>query len=452
MHHSITGQYLARYRRTADGADTPRGLLPLTGAQRRFLLVRSLDPQGRPDVVPLFFAFPRGTVDLARLRAAAGYLAALHPALRARPEVVRGTPVQRLADADVPAVRVEAAPGENATDALRRALSGWRAEGSPLRLFLAHDADVPADTGAAHETGAPTEILAIALDHTACDGQSLSRVVEELTAAYAAALGLGDVPPAAADQEADAYREAVFLQLETESRAGAPAALGYWGERLRAVREAAPSPRSLPPGALPSGAAELRLTAGAAPLPFPGLLAACAAAAQALYGEGTHPLGYPWGGRPAAARPVLGCFLNTVVFPATAAAAGPDAHAAPATAWWDDLDRADTPFDEVVRAARAAGAPWSGRLDGLLTVEDAQRTPTLRLGGVAGREVYVDGRPVRAPFAVSVSQGREHSQSRELLVRMAWDRSVLDDNVAADAFGALTGALRAQILRPAPMA
>ncbi len=73
---------------------------------------------------------------------------------------------------------------------------------------------------------------------------------------------------------------------------------------------------------------------------------------------------------------MLGCFLNTVVFPATAAAAGPDARAASATAWWDDLDRADTPFDEVVRAARAAGAPWSGRLDGLLTVEDARRAPT----------------------------------------------------------------------------
>ncbi|MFE7119884.1 non-ribosomal peptide synthetase, partial [Streptomyces sp. NPDC057654] len=219
----------------------------------------------------------------------------------------------------------------------------------------------------------------------------------------------------------------------------------YWGERLRDVRDTAPSPKPLPPGALPSGAAALRLPAGAAPLPFPDLLGACAAAARALYGEGTHPLGYPWGGRPAAARPVLGCFLNTVVFPATAAAsaAGPDAHAALSTAWWDDLDRADTPFDEVVRAARTAGAPWSGRLAGLLTVEDAH-APALRLGGVTGREVYVDGRAVRAPFAVSVSQGSE------FLVRMAWDRSVLDDNVAEDAFGELTGALRARLTAPAP--
>ncbi|KOG88711.1 non-ribosomal peptide synthetase, partial [Streptomyces varsoviensis] len=178
----------------------------------------------------------------------------------------------------------------------------------------------------------------------------------------------------------------------------------------------------------------------------PDLLGACAAAARALYGEGTHPLGYPWGGRPAAARPVLGCFLNTVVFPATAAATGPDAHAATATAWWDDLDRADTPFDEVVRAARTAGAPWSGRLAGLLTVEDARHAPALRLGGVTGREVYVDGRPVRAPFAVSVSQGAD------LLVRMAWDRSALDDNVAEDAFGELTAALRAALAGPVAMA
>ncbi len=60
--------------------------------------------------------------------------------------------------------------------------------------------------------------------------------------------------------------------------------------------------------------------------------------------------------------------------------------------------------------------------------------------------MYVDGRPVRAPFAVSVSQGGD------LLVRMAWDRSVLDDNVAEDAFGELTGALRARLVTPAPMA
>ncbi|MDJ1137007.1 non-ribosomal peptide synthetase [Streptomyces iconiensis] len=468
MQHSITAQYLARYHRIAEAdaeADTgavggSAGLLPVTGAQRRFILVRSLDPQGRPDVVPLFFAFPRSTVDLPRLSAAAGYLAALHPALRARAEVVRGTPVQRLAAPEVPVRRVPLRPGENAAAALRRTLRGWQAQGSPLRLFLADGG--PADgsgDGAGDGSGTEEEVLAVALDHAACDGQSLARITEELGAAYADGLGPADVPRSRAEEGIAAYREAVLLQLAAEDRASSAQALAHWGGRLRAVRSAAVARTSgtgaLPaPTALPTGAAELRLTSGDRQVPFPALLGACTAAAHALYGhEGVSPLGYPWGGRPAAAPDVLGCFLNTVVFPAATgpADAGPTSISADSTspaangldalsaAWWDDLDRADTPFDEVVHAARAAGAAWSGGLDGLLTVEDARRRPPLRLGTRTGREVHVDGRPVRAPFAVSVTHGTD------LLVRMVWDRAFLDDAAATDAFAELTGVLRDQL-------
>ncbi|MEC4020334.1 non-ribosomal peptide synthetase [Streptomyces sp. H27-D2] len=456
MQHSITGQYLARYQRLARDPGGPRELLPVTGAQRRFLLVRALDPQGRPDIVPLFFAFPRGTVDLARMRRAAGHLATLHPALRARPEVVRGAPVHRLTEADVPVERVETAPGEDSAAALRRTLRGWSAQGSPLRIYLASAPDASEEAASGEGVGEEVaeEILTIALDHAACDGQSLSRVTEELSAAYSAGSGPEDVAPARAAQEVVAYREAVLLQLDAEGRASAPGDLAYWGERLRPVRAQAPEARAPEAGALPTGGAELRLPAaedGAPPVPFPALLDACASAARALYGEDrVSPLGYPWGGRPAAAQPVLGCFLNTVVFPATAGAAnrtaaeaGPESLYELSAAWWDDLDHADTPYDEVVHAAREAGAPWSGRLDGLLTVEDLHRRP-LRLGGVTGREVYVNGRPVRAPFAVSVSQGDG------LLVRMVWDRAVLDDDRAADAFGELTGALSGHLRRLEP--
>jgi hypothetical protein len=69
-------------------------------------------------------------------------------------------------------------------------------------------------------------------------------------------------------------------------------------------------------------------------------------------------------------------------------------------------------------------------------VDDDSRRPPLRLGGVEGREVHVDGRPVRAPFAVSVTQGAE------IRLRMVWDRAVLADDTARRAFDALTGALR----------
>lgn len=435
---SITSQYLARYRRIT--ADAGAGaLLPVTGAQRRFALVRSLDPAGRPDVVPMFFAFPYGTVDPARLQTAARRLAARHTALRSRPVVVRGTPVldtgevpytadvSRTGGPDIRVTRPAPAPGERPADTLRRALASWDPQGPPLRLFLASDDE--------HRT---EDVLAVALDHAVCDGRSLARIAEELGAAYAEDAAGPLAVPEETEAELAAYREAVLLQLAAEERADTAEAAVYWADRLRGVRAHAPLPRPdrVPPGTLPSGSAEARLPAhgDGVPVPFPGLLDACRAAAGALYGpDRVVPLGYPWGGRPTGARPVIGCFLNTVVFPA-ATGHGP-APEATADAWWDDLDRADMPFDAVVAAARSAGPGWNGALDGLLTVDDDSRRPPLVLAGVEGREVHIGGRPVRGPFAVSVTQGAE------IRLRMVWDRAVLDDATARRAFDALTEAL-----------
>lgn len=443
--HSITSQYLARFRRLDDGAggadgDGAPALLPVTGAQRRFVLVRAMDPAGRPDLVPMFFSFPRGTVDLTRLAAAARRLAVLHPVLRARPEVLRGTPVLRLGAPEVPVTRVSCEPGEDAAAALRRVLCDWAPQGAPLRMFLVADGAQDSHELVGPGADGPREVLAVVLEHTACDGQSLSRIVEELGAAYAAGRAADGPSPADAAAELDAYREAVFLQLAAEDRAGSPAAMAYWGDRLRAVRErtrSADEPQGPARDGLPSGSAERRVPAPEAGASFPQLLDACRAAAEVLYGKGhVVPLGYPWGGRPAGAAPVLGCFLNTVVFP-TATGTGPVTPEETAGAWWDDLDHAGTPFDAVVHAARAAGSGWRGGLDGLLTVDDARRRPPLRLDGVTGREIHIDGRAVRGPFAVSVTQGPE------LQLRMVWDRAVHSDEAAEDAFAALTRALGA---------
>ncbi|MFJ3234661.1 condensation domain-containing protein [Streptomyces sp. NPDC086787] len=421
---SITSQYLARYRRLTAG-DRSDALLPVTGAQRRFVLVRSLDPSGRPDVVPMFFAFPSGTVDPERLRAAARRLAARHTALRSRPAVVRGTPVLRVGDPDVSVTRPAPVPGERPADTLRRALASWDPQGPPLRLFLVRDEEREED------------ILAVVLDHAVCDGRSLARIVEELGAAYAEEATASRPAPAETEAELVAYRDAVLLQLAAEERAETPDAAAYWADRLHALHAHAPSPRParVPDGACPSGVAQARLPAPDGGVPFPGLLDACRSAARALYGpDRVVPLGYPWGGRPTGAEPVIGCFLNTVVFPAdTGQGPGPEVTA---DAWWDDLDRADVPFDAVVTAVRAAGSGWTGGLDGLLTVDDDSRRPLLGLAGVEGREVHVDGRPVRGPFAVSVTQGAE------IRLRMVWDRAILDDDAAHRAFDALTHALR----------
>ncbi|MHB9856683.1 non-ribosomal peptide synthetase [Streptomyces sp. YIM S03343] len=435
---NITGQYLTRYRGLPTGTGDPV-LLPVTGAQRRFALVRALDPAGRPDLVPMCFAFPRGTVDPVRLAVAAKRLASLHPVLRGRPAVVRGTPVLRMAESEVPLVRVPRASGEDTVTALRRALGAWVPDGPPMRLFLTDDAtDGDRDHASFPHGGGPSEVLAVVLDHAACDGRTLARIVGELGAAYAEGQQAGLPAPGQVMTELAAYREAVLLQLGAEARAESPEALAYWRERLRAVHDRAPQPQPGGPaaGELPSGSASVRLPGCAAGVPFPELLDACQSAVRALYGPGrTVPLGYPWGGRPPGAEGVLGCFLNTVVFPAGTGADRADAGAT-ADAWWEDLDRADVPFDAVVQAARRAGSGWSGRLGGLLTVDDTAQRPSLRLAGVEGREIHIDGRPVRGPFAVSVTHGRE------LHLRMVWDRAVTADRTALGAFEALTGALR----------
>ncbi|WP_328953553.1 non-ribosomal peptide synthetase [Kitasatospora purpeofusca] len=461
MHSSITAAYLTRYRSLASAAGTgsdPAPLLPLTGAQRRFLITRHRDRLARTDIVPLFFAFPRGTVDLPRLRRAALRLAHRHPALRGEFTVLRGTPVLRLGEPSVEVARVPvdpsgpAATGPAATGpaaagaatgaaadgaagaglpdgparaALLRALLDWPTDGPALRLLLAAG---PQDE---------EELLAVALDHAACDEQSLGLVTEGLGAAYADPDGGEDDPGAGRAEAVESYRAAVEGQLATEARAASEAAQRHWAARLGALADA-PEGTASAGAARSTGMAVDRLpavTGAARGGVFPALLDAVAAAAHRLDGgDRVLALGYPWGGRPADTAPVLGCFLNTLVHPAPPGPPRPlDALGAD---WWDDLDHADTPYDEVVRAARSAGASWSGALDGLLTFEDLHRRPPLVLGGAAGREVHLAGRPLAAPIAVSASHGED------LLVRLAWDRERYSDAAAEAAFAALLATLR----------
>lgn len=415
MHASITAAYLARYRSAA--AESPVELLPLTGAQRRFLITRRLAPQSRSDLAPLFFAFPGGTLDLDRLGRAAAAVAAGHPALCGAFATVRGTPVLRTGGPSVEVARVAVATGGSAEGALREALLDWPLDGPALRLLVARQSD------------SGEELLALALDHAACDEQSIGALLGELGEAYR-----HDRAPEAAPgpQAVAAFREAVELQLAAEEAAAGPAARAHWGRRLGALTGAGGG------AAKAAGLLTERLPAvegGARSALFPALLDAVGAAARRLHRtDGPLALGYPWGGRPPGAPAVLGCFLNTLVH------AVPPRPAADLEAlcddWWDDLDHAGTPFDEVVRAARAAGSPWSGALDAMLTFEDLQRRPPLVLGGVPGREVHLSGRPLAAPLAASASHGEV------LTVHLAWDSERFPAADAEAAFGDLLAVLR----------
>src|SRR5690349_18625534 len=85
---------MRRFQLLPSVTDSRCSVLPVTGAQRRFWFDRQLDPEHRPDVVPLFYAFPAGAVDVRKLESAARWLSARHPALRARLGLIRGVPVQ----------------------------------------------------------------------------------------------------------------------------------------------------------------------------------------------------------------------------------------------------------------------------------------------------------------------------------------------------------------------
>ncbi|MGW2547691.1 non-ribosomal peptide synthetase, partial [Kitasatospora sp. NPDC001574] len=80
---------------------------------------------------------------------------------------------------------------------------------------------------------------------------------------------------------------------------------------------------------------------------------------------------------------------------------------------------------------------------GPLSFADLPRRPPLVLGGAAGRETHVGGRPLAAPLAVSASHGED------LLVRLAWDRDRYRDADAEAAFEALLATLRRHLGPPA---
>ncbi|MFZ3492029.1 condensation domain-containing protein [Streptomyces sp. 5.8] len=454
---TITAQYLDRYRhhvsdrtpREGNG-QAPGFPLPVTGAQRRFLLARLLSAHGRPDLVPLFLVLPRGAVDLARLGSASAYVAARHPVLRTRAAVLGGVPVLRTTAPEEPSAyvtRVRGAGGSatgRAGDALRAALAGWQ-PGPPLRLFLA-----AADDSAPHGDG-EREVLALVLDHAVCDEQSLGVVVGDLAEAYTFGLGPRDLPGSHAADALTSYHDAVHQQLDAEHRATTESALSYWVGRLAGAPLPGPAdvagPREVSGvlrAALPSGtgSGSAAGSGGGRGQLFPALLGACDRAARVLHGyrpqDPAPLLGYPWGGRPPGAEGLVGCFLNTVPYRVP----GPDADPGAAFATWcADLDHAGTPFDDVVRAVRSAGLPWNGGFHALLTYEDRARRPALRLGRAVGSETHIDGRPLQAPLTVAISHGSAHGA--EPVVRMAWERGPFPGPEAVAAFAALLDALPA---------
>ncbi|MEU4768084.1 condensation domain-containing protein [Actinosynnema sp. NPDC023794] len=418
MHRSITRSYRKHFAAIDARADRGDPVMPLTGAQRRFHHTRSADPHGRVKVVPVFVEFPPAVLSTRRLDRAARAIARRHPALRASADTIAGVPVLRIGPPDARPI-VEEPTGPDAGRAARSALDHWPAGCGPFRVLVARDDR--------------RDLLALAFDHLVCDEVSIGRVLGELAAAYDDDV---EVPDTAMTEELDRYRDAVERQLDHEHEASNPDALAHWTARLR---DAAPGlwGRDRRPGG--TGGSEsawqrvpLSVPPGGRSRLFPTLLAAC----QEVLAEhdGAAPVCYTWGGRGGDGA-VVGCFLNTVI--ANPPGELPDRLADVRAGWWDDLEWADTPFDEVVRAARAAGSRWGGHLDLVLTLDDRTRRPTLVLDGATGRETYLPGMRVGTPVVVSASYDKH-----ELHLRVDHDPTIVPPSVAGRVTAALVDAAR----------
>ncbi|MGW4286920.1 condensation domain-containing protein [Streptomyces sp. NPDC004673] len=403
MHRSITRTYLKHFATVHDGADE---LMPLTGAQRRFHHTRSADPHDRVRVLPVFLEFPPGLLSIPRLERATRAVLLRHPALRGAADTVGGVPVLRIDPVpEGPLVREITASDDGAVWA---ALDDWPDGCGSFRVLLARDDR--------------RDLLALGFDHLVCDGESTGLVLDEL---MTHGQNGERVPDSAAAAGLRRYREAVEEQLAKEHAASGPEALEHWVSR---VRDAGPGRWGRDrdaggPGGQVSAWQRVTLPESATARPFPVLLAACH---TALAGSpGTAPVAYTWGGQDRAG--VVGCFLNTVL----ANPRGDDVR----ESWWEDLEFVDTPFDEVVRAARASHASWTGHLDLVLTLIDRTRRPAPVLDGVPGRFRYPPGNRIEEPVIVTAV----HDQG-ELTLRIDHDPTVVPGAAATGIADVLRGA------------
>ncbi|WP_328609417.1 condensation domain-containing protein [Amycolatopsis sp. NBC_00345] len=375
MHRSITGTYLKHYASVHKGADE---LMPLTGAQRRFHHTRSADPRDRVRILPVFLEFPPGLLSAHRLEQATRAVLLRHPVLRGVADTAGGVPVLRIGPVPEGPL-VQEIVASDTDGAVWAALEDWPAGRGSFRVLLARDDR--------------RDLLALGFDHLVCDGESTGLVLDELVSSYQTG---ARVPDSVAAAELRRYREVVERRLAREHEASGPEALAHWTSR---VRDAGPGRWGRDrdagePGGQDSAWLRLALPGSATDRPFPALLAACHTALART--PGTAPVAYTWGGHDEAG--VVGCFINTVL-------ANPQGEGV-RESWWEDLEFVDTPFDEVVRAARAGQASWTGHLDLVLTFIDRTHRPVPVLDGVPGRFRYPPGNRIEDPVIVTAVHDR----------------------------------------------
>ncbi|MFD0267736.1 hypothetical protein ACFVGY_14240 [Streptomyces sp. NPDC127106] len=395
-------RYLERFRaRHAEEypAGATRRILPAAGTQRRFAAMAAVS--GRRLAVPLFMAVPAGLVDARHLDAALRVLADRHPALRCRVVVDRGLPVQEWAADRTPRLAVAHvgsadAAGRAAAAAIRAVEDGRTA--TALHTVLLR--------------GPEQDLLGFVFDHAVVDETSLRLFTADLFRVLDGGRPDGSADPAglpagepAGGDPWTAFRDAVWTHVAAEAAAGDR--VGHWVGRLTPVarrwaarRASAPEQHASAPGgaSAPDQVPGVVRPLEPAPLPapvgraraalFPLALASLHLALRDTGVGAPTTVGYAWGARTDAAAHTVGCFMNTVLSASASTAPAGSPHDAArfaerfVDAWWQDVDHADVPFDEVVGAVgRATRIGWPGEADALLVLEDVRDRTPLRLAG-----------------------------------------------------------------------
>ncbi|WP_405141617.1 amino acid adenylation domain-containing protein [Sphaerisporangium sp. NBC_01403] len=313
--------------------------MPLSPAQERLWFLGQLEPDTPAYNVPLALRLT-GPVDVAALTAAVADLADRHWILRG---VVDGARVRPADGVPVSVVDVE-------PEALEQELAeqSWR----PFRL----DAEPPM-RATLFRLGGDEYVLALTLHHIATDAWSERLLLQDLSALYAARLGLAPQPEPPALQYADvAAWEAE--QPETD--------LEWWTQNLDGLPPVLDLPSDRPRPAVPTWhggsigvevpealSAKVRAVAGATP--FMVFLAGLQALLSHLSGSDDIAVGVPHAGRHHPdAEGVVGCFINTLVLRADTSGdpTGAELLARARTAALDAFARARTPFERIVERLR----------------------------------------------------------------------------------------------------
>ncbi len=309
--------------------------MPLSPAQQRLWFLAQLEPDTPAYNVPLALRLA-GPVDVTALTTAVADLADRHWILRG---VVDGARVRPTDGVPISVVDVE--PAELERELADRA---WR----PFRL----DAEPPM-RATLFRLGGDEHVLALNLHHIATDAWSERLLLQDLSALYAAQLGLAPQPEPPALQYADvaaweAEQPEADLEWWTRHLDGLPPVLDLPTDR---PRPAAPTWQGAAVGVEVPEALSAKVRAVAGATPFMVFLAGLQALLSRLSGSDDIAVGVPHAGRHHPdAEGVVGCFINTLVMRADTSGdpTGAELLARVRAAALDAFAHARTPFERIV--------------------------------------------------------------------------------------------------------